>query len=112
MGGPSNQRTILRKTTGIGRNDAVDSMPISGQPWPGAAGSAAMSAVGWEGERGDIAAPAPYRRAWTRRAFGRDWQLAWIFLAPLVVVLVGLVAYPFFSGIWLSFQHKVVGREA
>jgi multiple sugar transport system permease protein len=71
-----------------------------------------MSAVGWQGERGEAAVPATYRRAWTRQAFGRDWRLAWIFLVPLAVVLIGLVAYPFFAGIWLSLHHKVVGREA
>jgi multiple sugar transport system permease protein len=71
-----------------------------------------VSAVGWQDERREAAPASAYRRSRTRQAFGRDWKLAWIFLVPLAVVLVGLVAYPFFSGIWLSFQHKVIGREA
>ena len=71
-----------------------------------------MSAVGWRSERRKAPVAGAYTPSRTRRAFGRDWRLAWLFLVPLVVVLVGLVAYPFFSGIWLSFQHKVVGREA
>ena len=31
---------------------------------------------------------------------------------PLVLVLVALVAYPFFSGIVLSFQNKTIGGDA
>jgi ABC-type sugar transport system permease subunit len=52
------------------------------------------------------------RRSWDRRALGRDWRTAYLFVFPLVVVLVGLVAYPFVNGIVLSLQHKVVGRPA
>ena len=52
------------------------------------------------------------RRSVARRALGRDWRIAWLFLLPLVVILVGLVTYPFVAGIVLSLQHKVVGREA
>jgi multiple sugar transport system permease protein len=57
------------------------------------------------------AAAAP-RRSWDRRVLGRDWRTAWPFVLPLTVVLVGLVAYPFVTGIILSLQHKVVGRPA
>jgi ABC-type sugar transport system permease subunit len=52
------------------------------------------------------------RRSWDRRVLGRDWRTAYLFVLPLVVVLVGLVAYPFINGIVLSMQHKVVGRPA
>ena len=44
-----------------------------------------------------------------RRVLGRDWAAAWLFLAPCMVVLLGLIAYPFFSAILLSFQAKLVG---
>jgi multiple sugar transport system permease protein len=44
-----------------------------------------------------------------RRVFGRDWATAWLFLAPCLLVLIGLVAYPFVSAILLSFQAKLVG---
>ena len=54
---------------------------------------------------------APRRSAATR-LLGRDWRIAWLFLLPLVLVLIGLVTYPFLSGIWLSLQHKVVGEPA
>jgi ABC-type sugar transport system permease subunit len=45
-------------------------------------------------------------------ALGRDWRLGYAFTLPLVLVLVALVAYPFFSGIILSFQNKTIGSEA
>src|SRR5437762_11418798 len=44
-----------------------------------------------------------------RRALGRDWATAWLFLAPCLLVMVGLIAYPFASAILLSFQAKLVG---
>ena len=47
-----------------------------------------------------------------RKLLGRDYQIAWLFLLPLLVVLIGLIAYPFVSAIWLSLQHKTVGGEA
>ena len=43
-------------------------------------------------------------------SLGRDWKIAWVFLLPLLAVLIGLVAYPFVAGIILSLQHKVVGQ--
>src|SRR5450631_615806 len=47
-----------------------------------------------------------------RRVPGRDWAAAWLFLAPCMLVLVGLIAYPFFSAIVLSFEAKLVGSPA
>ncbi len=47
-----------------------------------------------------------------RRLLGRDWTVAWPFLAPLIIVLLGLIAYPFVSAIALSLQRKMVGGEA
>jgi multiple sugar transport system permease protein len=44
-----------------------------------------------------------------RRVFGRDWATAWLFLAPCLLILIGLIAYPFVSAILLSFQAKLVG---
>ncbi len=51
-------------------------------------------------------------RSRLRAVLGRDWQIAWLFLIPLVLVLIVLVAYPFVAGIILSMQRKVVGQEA
>jgi len=52
------------------------------------------------------------QRAMARQLFGRDYTIAWFFLLPLLVILVGLIAYPFVSAIVLSLQHKVVGGAA
>ncbi len=49
-------------------------------------------------------------RSSAQRLLGRDWRMAWLFLLPLTVVLVGLIAYPFVAAIVLSLQHKVVER--
>jgi multiple sugar transport system permease protein len=60
-----------------------------------------------------IARPRPRETGRTgfapRRLFGRDWAAAWLFTAPCLLVLLGLIAYPFFSAILLSFQAKLVG---
>jgi multiple sugar transport system permease protein len=51
-------------------------------------------------------------RPTARRLLGRDYTIAWFFLLPLLIVLIGLIAYPFVSAIALSLQHKVVGGAA
>src|SRR5258708_32766279 len=65
---------------------------------------------------GDDALLAPVRRpreaaaaGSLRRVLGRDWLAAWLFLVPCLLVLVGLIGYPFVSAILLSFQAKLVG---
>ncbi len=63
-------------------------------------------------ERHPATIPTTPRRASAQRLLGRDWQIAWLFLLPLVVILLGLVTYPFVSGIVLSLQRKVVGEAA
>ena len=69
-----------------------------------------MAAIPGIGQRAGTADVVPRRPA-LQRALGRDWTIAWLFILPLVLVLIGLVAYPFVAGIVLSFQHKVVGQE-
>ena len=44
-----------------------------------------------------------------RHLLGRDAPLAYLFLSPVLLVLAGLIAYPFFSSIYLSLQDKMVG---
>lgn len=44
-----------------------------------------------------------------RRWLGRDWSLAWLMVAPVVAILVGLIAYPFFNAVALSFQDRAIG---
>jgi multiple sugar transport system permease protein len=55
---------------------------------------------------GGIALPAPLRRRW-RDALGRDWATGWLFVAPTVLLLFGLIGYPFFRAVWLSFTNSV-----
>lgn len=43
---------------------------------------------------------------------GQDWKTAYPFVAPVVAVLVGLVAYPFLTSIWISLTDQMVGQEA
>ncbi|MHB1004606.1 MAG: carbohydrate ABC transporter permease [Chloroflexota bacterium] len=43
---------------------------------------------------------------------GRDWRVSSVFVLPVLVVLVGFIAYPFLSAIWLSLNAKMVGGEA
>jgi multiple sugar transport system permease protein len=55
---------------------------------------------------------APPARSGAHRALGRDWKLGYAFVLPLVLILVVLVAYPFVTGIVLSFQNKTIGGDA
>jgi multiple sugar transport system permease protein len=57
-------------------------------------------------------AKADARRSTAQRILGRDYRLAWLFLLPLLAVLLGLITYPFFSAIVLSAQRKTVGAPA
>ncbi len=65
------------------------------------------------GARGELVtartSPTSQRSFTLRRALGRDFATAWLFLAPCLIVLLGLIAYPFVSAILLSFQAKLVG---
>jgi len=42
-------------------------------------------------------------------ALAREARLAYVILTPTLLVILFLVAYPFFSAIYLSLQHKMVG---
>jgi multiple sugar transport system permease protein len=44
-----------------------------------------------------------------RRVRVRDASTAFLFLLPLLVLVVGLIVYPFGRAIWLSFTDKLVG---
>lgn len=43
------------------------------------------------------------------RLLTRDWTLGYLFLLPALLVIVGLVAYPFASAIVMTFQEKTAG---
>src|SRR3954447_407166 len=54
-------------------------------------------------------------RAWrsrrlTRRVLGRDWRIAYLFVAPLLVMLFGLIGYPLAKALHLSL-YATIGRS-
>jgi multiple sugar transport system permease protein len=52
-----------------------------------------------------VSTPAP-------RAFiGRDWQLGYALTLPVVVVVLGLIAYPLGYSVWLSLQDIKLGGQ-
>jgi multiple sugar transport system permease protein len=55
-----------------------------------------------------VATARPALPAWRRR-LGSETTLAYTILTPTFLVILGLVAYPFFIGIYLSLQNKMVG---
>jgi multiple sugar transport system permease protein len=58
-----------------------------------------------------VAAPRPERsrRPLSRRLLRQDSGTALLFLLPLFVLVLGLIVYPFYRAIWLSFTDKMVG---
>ena len=49
---------------------------------------------------------------WLTRALNDRRVLAYLFLAPALLILCFAVVYPFFSAIWLSFNDKMAGAPA
>ena len=40
---------------------------------------------------------------------GPDYRMAYLFITPIVLLVLSLVAYPFTYAIYLSMTHKLVG---
>jgi ABC-type sugar transport system permease subunit len=57
-------------------------------------------------------APATTQKRSALRVLGRDWKIGWVLIIPILVVLVGLIAYPFLLSIYLSFTDKMIGQPA
>jgi ABC-type sugar transport system permease subunit len=49
------------------------------------------------------------RRGALARTLGPDYRLGYLFIAPIVILVLSLVAYPFCYAIYLSMTHKLVG---
>jgi multiple sugar transport system permease protein len=47
-----------------------------------------------------------------KRVLGPDWQMGFLFVLPIVVLVLALVAYPFCYAIYLSMTRKFVGMPA
>ena len=71
----------------------------------------ALQANSTEAYRGPVLveAPALPRRPRVPLGLTREARLAYAILAPTLLVIVFLVAYPFCAAIYLSLQHKMVG---
>jgi multiple sugar transport system permease protein len=54
-------------------------------------------------------APGP-RASTLRRVLGPDWQLGWLLVAPVVIIVTALLIYPFIDAILLSFQERFIGK--
>jgi multiple sugar transport system permease protein len=52
-------------------------------------------------------ASAPWFKS-TQRILGRDWPTAYLFVLPMVLLLFGLIGFPFGRAVYLSF-HNAVG---
>ena len=59
-----------------------------------------------------VEAPALPRRPPTLSSLTREARLAYTILTPTLLVILFLVAYPFFAAIYLSLQNKMVGARA
>jgi len=46
-----------------------------------------------------------------RRLFGQDWQMAFLFIAPIVIVMGVFIAWPFFKAIYTSMTIRTLARE-
>lgn len=44
-------------------------------------------------------------------ALGTDWLLGWTLAAPVVLIVLALLAYPFVDAVILSFQDRFIGKE-
>jgi len=47
-----------------------------------------------------------------KRALGPDWRMGFLFVLPIVVLVLALVAYPFCYAVYLSMTRKFVGMPA
>ncbi|MEN9937914.1 MAG: hypothetical protein RLZZ387_4493 [Chloroflexota bacterium] len=46
-----------------------------------------------------------------RALFGRDWKVALPFITPLVVIMGGLILWPFINAVWISFTVRNIRRQ-
>lgn len=62
-------------------------------------------------ERLPAPASAPNWDLRLRKIFGRDWKIAFAFIAPIVILLLLFIAWPFFRAIFISFTARTLARE-
>ena len=54
--------------------------------------------------------PGP-RRSFARRIFGPDWQIAFPFIIPMVVLMLLFIAWPFLQAVYTSMTVRTLNRE-
>ena len=63
---------------------------------------------------GSLARPSTQRQAHpprtARRVLGKDWQLGWLLVGPVVLLVSAIIIYPFMDAILLSFQERFIGK--
>jgi len=62
------------------------------------------------GSQATTLAPGARRRSRTDVILGRDWRVALLFVLPLVVIMTGLILWPFINAILLSFTTRSITR--
>src|SRR5690348_12875292 len=45
-----------------------------------------------------------------RQVLGPEFRLGWLLVAPVVLLVSGIIIYPFFDAILLSFQERFIGK--
>jgi multiple sugar transport system permease protein len=55
--------------------------------------------------------PAPVALAPERHVLGREWKLGYLLALPIILIIFGLVAYPFLYSIWLSLNDIKLGGQ-
>jgi len=51
------------------------------------------------------------RTSAVRRLLGRDWWLGWLLVAPVLLIVLALLIYPFIDAILLSFKDQFIGKS-
>jgi multiple sugar transport system permease protein len=46
-----------------------------------------------------------------RHLLGNDWQLGWLLVAPVILLVSAVIIYPFLDAILLSFQERFIGKS-
>jgi len=46
-----------------------------------------------------------------QRIFGRDWQIAFLFMAPIVILMTLFIGWPFFKALYTSMTIRTLARE-
>jgi multiple sugar transport system permease protein len=77
--------------------------PVRGSRYPRHEKGSSVAAI-WTTRRVRYGAGATF-------TLGREWKLAYLLSLPVVIVIVGLIAYPLGYAVWLSLQDIKIGGQ-